>query len=147
MPQPQPFSRGFAELVLTVDDVRKAARFYNDVVGLIPHTKPDDEWAWFWAGAPGVSQRVALHKGPLLFEEHSPLAPGARWGRVHYAFVVDRADLEKAADHVRAAGVDVFGPVRHEWMRAVSYYFFDPAGNQLEWWSQDPDEQAGRGGG
>lgn len=133
------FSRGFAEVVLVVRDVRASARFYQDVVGLLPHTEANDEWAWFWAGEPGVSQRLALHRGPLLFEEHSPLPPDERWGRVHYAFVVERADLQAAGAHVRAAGVPVYGPTRFDWMSAESYYFYDPDGNLLEWWSPDPE--------
>ena len=59
------FSRGLSEIVLMVEDVLKAAQFYRDVVGLVPCTEPDDTWAWFWAGPPGVSQRVGLHKGAL----------------------------------------------------------------------------------
>ncbi len=29
--------------------------------------------AWFWAGKVGPPQRIGLHRGSLLFEEHSPL--------------------------------------------------------------------------
>ena len=75
-------------------------------------------------------------------EEHSPLPPGQRWGKVHYAFEVPRVDLESAVAHVRAAGVEVYGPTRLEWMRALSYYFYDPDGNLLEWWSPDPEGAA-----
>jgi catechol-2,3-dioxygenase len=133
------FSFGLAEIVLLVDDVRSAAHFYRDVVGLTPQTEPNDDWAWFWAGAVGQNQRVALHKGSLLFEEHSPLPEGERWGKVHYAFEVPRERLEAAVDHLRRSGVEVYGPVRFDWMQAMSYYFYDPAGNLLEWWSSDPD--------
>ena len=133
------FSSGLAEIVLIVDDVRSAARFYREVVGLTPQTEPDGEWAWFWAGQPGQNQRIALHKGPLLFEEQSPLPDGKRWGRVHYAFEVPRERLEIAVDHLRQRGVEVYGPVRFDWMQATSYYFYDPASNLLEWWSPDPD--------
>jgi catechol-2,3-dioxygenase len=31
----------------------------------------------------------------------------------------------------------VYGPVRLDWMSADSYYFYDPDGNLLEWWSRD----------
>jgi catechol 2,3-dioxygenase-like lactoylglutathione lyase family enzyme len=133
-------SRGLSEIVLIVSDVLKSARFYREVVGLVPNTEANEEWAWFWAGTPTARQRIALHKGPLLFEEHSPLPAGQRWGRVHYAFEVARADLESAVAHVRAAGVEVHGPTRFEWMRAKSYYFYDPDGHLLEWWSPDPED-------
>jgi catechol 2,3-dioxygenase-like lactoylglutathione lyase family enzyme len=131
-------SRGLAELVLVVDDVPAAARFYRDVVGLTPESEVSDDWAWFWAGEEGTPQRVALHRGPLLFEEKSPLPEGERFGRVHFAFEVARADLDAAVDRVRTAGVELHGPVELEWMKALSYYFYDPDGNLLEFWSPDP---------
>jgi catechol 2,3-dioxygenase-like lactoylglutathione lyase family enzyme len=55
------FSRGLSEIVLVVNDVREAARFYRDVVGLVAEREADDNWAWFWAGTPGHEQRIALH--------------------------------------------------------------------------------------
>ena len=132
-------SRGFAELVLIVEDVPAAARFYADVVGLTLEHETSDEWAWFWAGKPGDPQRIALHRGSLLFEEHSPLPEGERFGRVHFAFDVARPELEKAVERVKSSGVDVYGPVDFDWMNARSYYFYDPDGNLLEFWSPDPD--------
>ncbi len=55
-------------------------RFYREVVGLIPLGDADQEWAWFQAGDPAQLQRIALRKGPLLFEENPPLPAGGRWG-------------------------------------------------------------------
>jgi catechol-2,3-dioxygenase len=132
------FSTGLAEIVLIVKDVRAAARFYHDVVGLAPESEADDSWAWFWAGQPGLPQRVALHKGTLLFEDQSPLPAGERWGQVHYAFNVPRERLAAAVEHVRGRDVEVYGPVHFDWMNASSYYFYDPDGNLLEFWSPDP---------
>lgn len=132
------FSSGFAEIVLIVEDVRKSAEFYRDIVGLSPLTEANDEWAWFLAGEPGLDQHLALRKGTLLFEEHSPLPPGQRWGRVHYALRVKRERLEAAANHVRASGIEVYGPIRFDWLQTISYYFYDPDGNLLEW--RSPDE-------
>jgi catechol 2,3-dioxygenase-like lactoylglutathione lyase family enzyme len=132
-------SRGLAELVLIVDDLPQAASFYKDVVGLELEHETSDEWAWFWAGRPGVPQRIALHRGSLLFEEHSPLPEGERFGRAHFAFEVARTDLEESVQRVKRAGLDVYGPVDFDWMNARSYYFYDPDGNLLEFWSPDPD--------
>ncbi len=115
-------SQGFAELVLIVEDVPAAARFYQDVVGLTLEHETSDEWAWFWAGKPGEPQRIALHRGSLLFEEHSPLPEGERFGRVHFAFEVARAELDDAVERVRRDGVEVYGPVDFDWMNARSYY-------------------------
>jgi len=128
-------SRGFAELVLIVEDVPAAARFYKDVVGWTLEHETSDEWAWFWAGEPGTPQRIALHRGTLLFEEHSPFPEGERFGRVHFAFEVAREDLDESLERVRSAGVEVYGPVDFDWMQARSYYFYDLDGNLLEFWS------------
>ena len=134
------FSRGLSEIVLVVDDVKEAARFYRDVVDLAPHGEADDSWAWFWAGEPGQAQRLALTRGNLLFEEKSPLPEGKRWGRVHFAYEVPREKLDEAVAHVRDKGVEVYGPVYFEWMKAKSFYFYDLDENLLEFWSPDPPE-------
>jgi catechol 2,3-dioxygenase-like lactoylglutathione lyase family enzyme len=131
-------SLGLAEIVLIVDDVPAAARFYEDVVGLTPEHEASDEWAWFWAGEEGTRQRVALHRGRLLFEEHSPYPEGERFGRVHFAFEIARDQLDAAVARARRAGVEVHGPVELDWMNAQSYYFYDPDGNLLEFWSPSP---------
>ena len=134
------FSEGLAEIVLVVEDVERSARFYGEVVGLTPETQVRDGWAWFWAGEPGHKQRLALRKGPLLFEEHSPLPEGSRWGKVHYAFAVPRERLTAAVEHVRGSDVEIYGPTHFDWMRATSYYFYDPDGNLLEFWSPEPGD-------
>ena len=38
------FSTELAEIVLIVEDVERSARFYRDVVGLVPENEPDDGW-------------------------------------------------------------------------------------------------------
>jgi catechol 2,3-dioxygenase-like lactoylglutathione lyase family enzyme len=133
-------SRGLAELVLIVGDVPKAADFYQHVVGLQLEQRTGEEWAWFWAGMPRESQRLAVHKGSLMFEEHSPLPEGYRFGTVHFAFDVGRDDLDVAVERVRSAGVEVYGPVElGEPFNALSYYFYDPDGNLLEFFSPEAD--------
>jgi catechol 2,3-dioxygenase-like lactoylglutathione lyase family enzyme len=131
-------SRGFSEIVLIVRDVPKAADFYEYVVGLELEHRTRDEWAWFFAGTTDRKQRLAVHRGPLMFEEHSPHPEGERFGRVHFAFEVPRNELDAAVDRLRGAGVDVYGPVELDWMDAQSYYFYDPDGNLLEFWSPSP---------
>ena len=93
--------RGLSELVLIVPDVPAAAAFYRDLIGLIPARPPSDDWAWFWVGDPANLQRLAVHKGPLLFEEHSPRPTGARFGPTHFAFEVARPDLAAMVDRLR----------------------------------------------
>jgi catechol-2,3-dioxygenase len=133
------FSTGISEIVLIVNDVPRAAEFYEEVVGLEPFSRTGDEWAWFLAGEPDTDQRIAVHKGSLLFEEHSPHPEGHRFGNIHFALHVPRERLEAAVEHVRSKGVEVYGPEDFEWMKAIAYYFYDPDGNLLEFWSNEPE--------
>lgn len=70
-----------------------------------------------------------------VFQEEERLLQ--RWGQVHYAFRVQRDRLEEALARVRSRGVEVHGPVWLRWMEADAYYFYDPDGNLLEFWSPD----------
>lgn len=134
--RPARFAKGLSEIVLIVEDVGRSAAFYKDVVGLSPMAEPNDSWAWFWAGRPGQSQHLAVHKGSLGYEEESPHSGGPSWGQIHYAFEVESVDLESAVEHVRSCGVSVYGPEQHEWMGARAYYFYDPDGNLVEFWTR-----------
>jgi catechol 2,3-dioxygenase-like lactoylglutathione lyase family enzyme len=136
--KPMTFTQGIAEIVLVVEDVRRSARFYQDVVRLAVEKDGGDAYAWFWTGQPERSQRLGLLKEPLAFEQYSPRPEGERWGPVHYAFRVPRDELDAAAAHVQGCGVDIHGPEHIRWMHAQVYYFFDPDGNLLELWSPDP---------
>lgn len=127
---------GLSELVLIVANVPNSARFYRELVGLTPETEPTEAWAWFSCGR--ANQRLALHKGPLLFDEHSPLHAGRRFGPIHFALEVARADLAAMVDCLRRAGIAVHGPVHLDWMKAESVYFHDPDANLVEFWSPDP---------
>ncbi|HLI50481.1 MAG TPA: VOC family protein [Thermomicrobiaceae bacterium] len=123
---------GFSEIVLIVNDVLESARFYREVVGLEPSTEPNAEWAWFWTGQRGEREEIGLHKGTLLFEEHSPYPPGERWGHLHFALNVEPGRVDDAVRQVRDAGVEVYGP--QPLGRSVGYYFYDPDGNLVEFW-------------
>jgi catechol 2,3-dioxygenase-like lactoylglutathione lyase family enzyme len=131
-----PFTSGVSEIVLIVEDVARSAEFYENVVGLEPVSRTGDEWAWFDTGAQ-QHQRLAVHKGSLLHEEHSPHPEGHRFGTVHFAFEVPRQRFDEAVEHVRSKGVPVYGPTELNWMNATSYYFYDPDGNLLEFWSPE----------
>lgn len=60
---------------------------------------------------------------------------------MHFALNVPRDELEAAVAHVRGNGVTVHGPVQFKpYGRrppARSYYFYDPDGNLVEFWSAD----------
>ena len=42
---------------------------------------------------------------------------------------------------LRVYGVEVYGPKHFEWMQAQAYYFYDPDGNLVEFWSPDAVEK------
>jgi catechol-2,3-dioxygenase len=128
--------KGFSEIVLIVKNIPKSKKFYEDIVDLTVENS-DKDWVWFYVGDKNENQRLAIHKGELLFEEKSPLPEGKRWGQIHFAFEVCRSDLNKAVARVQDAGVEVYGPVDFKWMNAKSYYFYDPDGNLIEYWSPD----------
>ena len=128
--------KGFSEIVLIVNDIPNSKKFYEDIVGLTIESA-DEEWVWFYVGDRNGNQRLAIHKGKLLFEEKSPLPEGKRWGQIHFAFEVARDDFEKAVEKVKSKGVEIYGPVDFKWMKAKSYYFYDPDGNLIEYWSPD----------
>ncbi len=134
---PRRFSRGLCEIVLVVRDVEACARFYRDVLRLEPEGEPELDWAWFHCGRGDHPQRLAVTNRVLAFEEFSPEPPGKRFGRIHFALLIPRALLADAVAHVRGCGVNVHGPLRLEWMKAESYYLYDPAGNLVELFSPD----------
>ncbi len=136
-PPSSPPILGFSELVLVVADLPRAAHFYREILGLTPARPQSDSWAWFWAGPPESRQRLAVHAGPLLFEEHSPRPPAQRFGPTHFAFHVPREHLGSHLARLRAHHIPLHGPVRLEWMLAASWYFYDPDANLVELWTPD----------
>jgi len=128
--------KGFSEIVLIVKGIPKSKKFYEDVVDLTVESS-DKDWVWFYVGDRNRNQRLAIHKGKLLFEEKSPFPEVKRWGQIHFAFEVDRNNLEQAIEKVRHTGAEIYGPVDFKWMKAKSYYFYDPDGNLIEYWSPD----------
>lgn len=53
------FTSGLSELVLPVNDLGRALRFYRDVLGLVPESV-SEEGAWLWTGTPEDSARLGL---------------------------------------------------------------------------------------
>lgn len=126
-------SLALAELVLKVKDIRAAVEFYRELVGLKLERPADDEWAWFKLND-SPPQRLALRKGTLLFEEHSPRPPEKRFGPVHFALQIDGAEMSAARKRLERVGIAVYGPVALDWMNADSIYFYDPDDNLVEFW-------------
>jgi catechol-2,3-dioxygenase len=114
---------GLAELTLEACDLHEAAAFYEQVVGLTPLSRDGDR-VWL---AVGEHARLGLWSpGRKEF--------GDEGGRhVHFALSVARGGLTALERRLRAAGVEVEGPVEHEGGDR-SLYFSDPAGNRVEAW-------------
>ena len=111
--------RGVYEVAIKVRNLARSEPFYKQVLeleeGLRDQKRP---WLFLRVGGPA---------GMIVLQEDE-----SDWPIQHFAFAVDRADIDKAADLLRAKGIDVEGPIFHEWMPAYSIYFSDPDGHSLE---------------
>jgi lactoylglutathione lyase len=111
--------RGVYEVVVRVRDLKRAEAFYVHILGLAPGLRDEARHMSFLrAGGQG---------GMVVLREDA-----GDWPLQHFAFTVTAADIDSAARELRAAGVQVEGPVRHDWMPATSLYFSDPDGHDLE---------------
>lgn len=111
--------RGVYEVAIRVKDLAKAEPFYREVLDLEVGIR-DDKRNWLFLRAGGDAGMVVLQEDK------------GEWPLQHFAFTVDEADIERAASMLRERGVEVEGPVFHQWMPATSLYFEDPDGNALE---------------
>lgn len=111
--------RGIYEVAIKVRDLPRAERFYREVLGLKIGIR-DARRNWLFLRAGGMN-------GMIVLQEEKGEFPSQ-----HFAFTVDETEIQNAAKILRYGGVDVEGPVFHEWMPATSLYFADPDGNALE---------------
>jgi lactoylglutathione lyase len=111
--------RGVYEVAIRVKDLPRAETFYRDVLGLEEGLR-DERRPWVFLRAGGQAGMIVLQEDQ------------GDWPIQHVAFTVDAADIERAAEALKAQGVAVRGPVWHAWMPATSLYFTDPDGHALE---------------
>ena len=111
--------RGIYEVAIRVKDLAKAEPFYLEVLDLEIGIR-DSRRNWLFLRAGGESGMIVLQEDKT------------DWPLQHFAFTVDEADIERAAEMLRERGVKVEGPVFHQWMPAKSIYFRDPDGHDLE---------------
>ena len=111
--------RGLYEVAIRVKDLPRAEAFYKGVLGLEEGIR-DDKRNWLFLRAGGDAGMVVLQEDK------------GDWPTQHFAFTVQEADIELAASMLREKGVEVEGPVTHDWMPAKSIYFDDPDGHALE---------------
>lgn len=111
--------RGVYEVAIRVKDLAKAEAFYLGVLDLEVGIR-DEKRNWLFLKAGGDAGMVVLQEDK------------GEWPLQHFAFTIDEADLERAAAILRERGVEVEGPVFHQWMSSTSLYFEDPDGHALE---------------
>ena len=130
MPKAPPVS-GISELVLEVSDLEAARHFYRDLLGFEEtlYGEGRDDRLWYLIGQ---SARLGL------WTPQVGLAGGRGGAHVHFAFQLAREELDPLLERLRAAGVEVEGPIHLGADRAI--YVTDPDGNVVEFWTQDMAE-------
>jgi catechol 2,3-dioxygenase-like lactoylglutathione lyase family enzyme len=122
---------GVLETALYVDDIERARRFYEEVLGLSPIY--DD--ARLRAYAVGNRSVLLLfRRGSSRETVHMPggtIPPHDGSGPLHVAFAIGADELAPWEEHLQTHGVAIEG--RTDWRRGgKSIYFRDPDGHLLE---------------
>lgn len=119
------------ETALYVEDLRRAAAFYEDVMGLRPMLVSERLRAYDVAGA---SVLLLFRRGGTTEAVETPgglIPPHDATGRIHVAFSIDHAALPGWRARLAAHSIEIEGA--SEWERGGrSLYFRDPDGNLLE---------------
>jgi catechol-2,3-dioxygenase len=127
MPDPPPVT-GISELVLEVSDLEAARRFYGETLGFeeTRYGEGRDDRRWYLIGN---TARLGI------WTPQVGLAGGRGGAHVHFAFQIQRDELNPLLDSLRSRGVQVEGPIELGADRAI--YVTDPDGNVVEFWTQD----------
>jgi len=120
---------GVSELVLEVEDLAEAERFYSEVLGLpVVERWAEREAVWVMAGD---RTRIGLWRPQV------GLAGGRGGLHVHYAMHVPPEAFDSAMERLREHGqaIEVHDFGMYDDSRAV--YVTDPDGNVVELWTWD----------
>jgi len=115
------------ETCLYVDDLERAARFYQDVLGLKVESRLDGRHVFMHCG-----QRMLLLFNPLVSREATEQFPGhGSFGPGHLAFGVRESEIDAWIERLKSHQVAIEKILN--WPQGGrSVYFRDPAGNLLE---------------
>jgi len=120
---------GGRELVLEVEDLEAAERFYADVLGFpVVERWEDREAVWVMAGD---RTRIGLWRPQV------GIAGGRGGAHVHYAMHLPEAHYEAAVERLRQHGYE---PEDHRfdgYDQSRAAYVSDPDGNVVELWTWD----------
>ncbi len=110
---------GVFEVAVKVRHLQASAKFYKEVLGFKEGLFDEKRrWLFLWVGN---------DQGMVVLQEDQ-----GHWPRQHFAFRVGEAVLHDLKKHLEKRHVAVEGPVSLDWMNAVSLYFSDPDGHDLE---------------
>ena len=123
---------GILETAVYVDDLGRAKRFYEDVMGLKPMFSDRRLTAYDVAGQNVLlvfKRGASLQPAPMPGGGTIPGHDGA--GPLHVAFAVAADQLDGWEERLKANGVEIEG--RTDWPRGgKSIYFRDPDGHLIE---------------
>jgi catechol 2,3-dioxygenase-like lactoylglutathione lyase family enzyme len=126
-----PTTTGVLETSLYVDDLARAARFYEDVLGLATLTS-DARFRAYDVG--GRSVLLLFQRGATLETVVMPggtIPPHDGHGPLHIALAIPAAELPAWEQQLAEHGIAIEGRTR--WRRGgESIYFRDPDGHLLE---------------
>jgi catechol 2,3-dioxygenase-like lactoylglutathione lyase family enzyme len=126
-----PTTTGVLETALYVDDLARAACFYEDVLGL-PALTSDTRFRAYDVG--GRSVLLVFQRGATLETVVMPggtIPPHDGHGPLHIALAIPAAELAAWEQRLAQHGVAIEGRTR--WRRGgESIYFRDPDGHLLE---------------
>jgi catechol-2,3-dioxygenase len=110
---------GIFEVAIRVKNLDASAKFYQEVIGLKEGLYDEGRrWLFLWVGP---------KNGMVVLQEDKESFP-----RQHFAFKVQESDLNGLRENLEKSNVVIEGSVSLDWMNAVSVYFADPDGHDIE---------------
>jgi catechol 2,3-dioxygenase-like lactoylglutathione lyase family enzyme len=114
------------ETCLYVKDLERTRTFYQDSLGLGLISKVEGRHIFFRAGSSVLLCFVAEKT-----EQEKDLPPHGAYGRIHFAFEVEKDAYNDALQTIEQSGIEILH--HHTWKAGLrSFYFSDPDGHLVE---------------